>query len=73
MTKKAVGATRARYTMELGLEAVRMVKKGQSIAAVARFLDVVEPTLFNWVKVHKAGKLVGADTKPVSAEIQIVR
>lgn len=66
--KKTSSATRARYTMEFKLEAVRLVEKGQSIAAVARSLGVVDQTLFNWVKVHKAGKLVGADTKPVSAE-----
>jgi transposase len=68
MTKKKVGATRARYTTEFKLEAVRLVEKGQSIAAVARSLGVVDQTLFNWVKVHKAGKLSGADSKPVSAE-----
>ena len=68
MTKKTSSATRSRYTMEFKLEAVRLVEKGQSIAAVARSLGVVDQTLFNWVKVHKAGKLVGAGNKPVSAE-----
>ena len=57
--------TRARYTLEFKLEAVRLVEGGQSIAAAARTLGVVEQTLFNWVKAKKLGKLKGADSKPV--------
>ncbi len=49
-------------------EEVRLVDNGQSVAAVARTLGVVEKTLFNWVKAHKQGKLKGADSMPVSAE-----
>ena len=45
-----------------------MVGGGQSIAAAARTLGVVGQTLFNWVKAQRAGKLKGADSKPVSAE-----
>ena len=41
--------TRARYTLEFKQEAVRLVKGGQSIAAAARTLCIVEQTLFNWV------------------------
>jgi transposase-like protein len=59
---------RARYTLEFKQEAVRLVEGGQSIAAVARTLGVVDQTLFNWVKAHRAGKLTGADSKTVSAE-----
>ena len=59
---------RARYTLELKQEAVRLVEDGQSIAAVARTLGVVEQTLHNWVKAQRQGKLKGADSKPVSAE-----
>ena len=59
---------RARYTLEFKQEAVRLVEGGQSIAAAARTLGVVEQTLFNWVKAKKLGKLKGADSKPVSAE-----
>jgi transposase len=29
---------------------------------------VVDPTLFNWVKAKKLGRLSGTDSKPVSAE-----
>ena len=42
---------------------------GQSVAAAATTLGVVDQTLFNWVKIHRQGKLTGADSKaPVSAE-----
>ena len=61
-------APRARYTLEFKQEAVRLVEGGQSIAAVARTLGVVDQTLFNWVKAKREGKLSGADSKPVSAE-----
>ena len=61
-------ATRARYTLEFKLEAVRLVEGGQSIAATARALGVVDQTLFNWVKAKRQGRLEGAEGKPVSAE-----
>ena len=65
MTKTA----RARYTLEFKQEAVRLVEGGQSIAAAARTLGVVDQTLFNWVKAHRQGQLMGADSKVnVSAE-----
>ncbi|MFM9428064.1 transposase-like protein, partial [Variovorax sp. GrIS 2.14] len=60
--------TRARYTLEFKQEAVRLVDGGQSIAAAARTLGLVEQTLFNWVKAKREGKLSGADSKAVSAE-----
>lgn len=60
--------TRARYTLQFKQEAVRLVEGGQSIAAAARALGVVDQTLFNWVKAEREGKLAGADGKPVSAE-----
>ncbi len=58
MTKTA----RACYTLEFKQEAVRLVEGGQSIAAAARTLGLVEQTLFNWVKVKREGKLSGADS-----------
>jgi transposase-like protein len=70
MTKTA---QRARYTLEFKQEAVRLVEGGQSIAAAARSLGVVDQTLFNWVKAHRAGKLTGIDTKAVSAEQMEIR
>ena len=62
--------TRARYTLEFKQEAVRLVEAGQSIAAVARTLGVVDQTLFNWVKAQRQGQLKDvADSKvKVSAE-----
>ncbi len=60
---------RGRYTLEYKQEAVRLVESGQSIAAAARSLGVVEQTLFNWVKAHRVGTLKGAGEKPkVTAE-----
>jgi len=47
---------------------VRLVHGGQSIAAAARTLGVVEQTLFNWVKADRLSKLTGADSKAVSVE-----
>jgi transposase len=62
-------AKRGRYTLEFKQEAVRLVESGQSIAAAARSLGVVDQTLFNWVKAHREGKLMGARGKAqLSAE-----
>src|ERR1700722_14777422 len=63
-----VKAKRARYTLEFKLEAVRLVKNGQSLAAVSATLGLVQQTLHNWVKADREGKLVGAGAKPVSPE-----
>ena len=60
---------RGRYTLEFKQEAVRLVESGQSQAAAARNLGVVEQTLGNWVKAHRAGTLKGTSGKPlVTAE-----
>ena len=59
--------TRARYTLEFKQEAVRLVEGGQSIAASARTLGVVDQALFNWIKAQRQGRLKGVDSKPVSA------
>jgi transposase len=61
-------ATRARYTLEFKLEAVRLVKSGQSLTATAKILGIAEQTLHNWVKAEREGHLQGAGTKPVSPE-----
>jgi len=50
-------------------DAIRLVESGQSIAASAHSLGVVEQTLFNWVKAQRHGTLQGVDTnKAVSTE-----
>jgi transposase len=59
---------RAKYTLEFKREAVRLVENGQTIAGASRSLGVIEQTLFNWVKAHRNGALVGVDSKPVSSE-----
>jgi len=68
MTKPKTSTTRARYTLEFKQEAVRLVEGGQSIAAAACTLGLVDQTLFNWVKASRAGKLSGADSKLVTPE-----
>ena len=60
--------SRARYTLEFKLEAVRLVKAGQSMATTAKVLGVVEQTLYNWIKLNREGQLNGAGAKPVSPE-----
>jgi transposase len=56
------------YTQEYKLEAVRLVKNGQSMAAVAKILGIAEQTLYNWIKLDREGKLDGPGAKPVSPE-----
>jgi transposase InsO family protein len=59
---------RARYTLEFKLEAVRMVKGGQSLAAVSKILGIADQTLHNWLKANREGRLQGPGSKPVSPE-----
>ena len=65
MTEKG---TRAGYTLEFKLEAVRLVQGGQAKSVTAKVLGVPGPTLGNWVRLAAKGKLAGAGAKPVSAE-----
>jgi len=61
--------TRGRYTLEFKQEAVRLVESGHTMAAAARSLGVVEQTLGNWMKLHRAGRLKGSSGKhQVTAE-----
>jgi transposase len=59
MTKSI--SKRGRFTLEFKQEAARLVESGQSQAAVARSLGVVEQTLGNWVRENRAGKLERRD------------
>lgn len=61
------------YTYEFKQEAVRLVESGQRVSEAARSLGVVEQTLSNWVKAHKAGKLTanGRGSKLTAAQIEI--
>lgn len=56
------------YTAEFKELAVKRVKAGQGIGAVARELGLIEQTLRNWVKAAAAGKLNGAGAKMVTPE-----
>ena len=50
------------------------MESGQSIAAAARDLGVVEQTLFNWVKSHRAGTLMDQlDLKQIGARLSDAR
>ena len=60
--------SRARYTLEFKLEAVRLVKAGQSISAVAKTLQVSPQTLIAWVKKDKQGTLTLVKGKVVTEE-----
>lgn len=61
-------AKRAKYTLEFKQEAVRLVESGQTLAAAARSLGLVDQTLHNWVQAERKGELKGAEKKAVSAE-----
>src|SRR5665811_829011 len=52
-----VEMVRARYTLEFKQEAVRLVRSGQPISAVARSLGISDQTLHNWLKAEAAGRL----------------
>jgi transposase len=56
------------YTPEFKELAVNRVTAGQTPAAVARELGLIEQTLRNWVKAAKAGKLNGPGMKAVTPE-----
>ena len=59
---------RAQYTLEFKIEAVRLVRSGQSVAAVSATLGVSDQTLHNWVKADSRGLLKGTAARPVSPE-----
>ena len=59
---------RAQYTLEFKIEAVRLVRSGQSVAAVSATLGVSDQILHNWVKVDLRGLLKGTAARPVSPE-----
>ncbi len=56
------------YTAEFKELAVKRVKGGQGIGAVARELGISDQTLRNWVKAFDAGKLNGRQAKAVTPE-----
>jgi transposase len=56
------------YTVQFKELAVKRVKDGQGIGAVAKELGLVEQTLRNWVKAAKAGKLSAPGAKAITPE-----
>ena len=68
MSKRKDGQVRGRYTLEFKLEAVRLVKGGQSATVTAKVLGMPKQTLDNWVRLSEKGQLKGAGDKPVSPE-----
>ena len=68
MSKQNEAKSRARYTLEFKLEAVRLVKSGQEASVTARVLGVPKQTLSNWVRRAERGELKGTADRPVSAE-----
>lgn len=59
---------RQEYTAEFKELAVKRVKDGQGIGAVAKELGLIDQTLRNWVKAHDAGKLNGPGSRKVTLE-----
>jgi transposase len=59
---------RARYTLEFDLKAVRPVKAGLSVAAVAATLGVPPQSISNWVNAERESEFGGAGTKPASVK-----
>ena len=68
MSNRKDGQPRGRYTLEFKLEAVRLVKGGQSAAVTAKVLGIPNQTLDNWIRLNNKGELKGAGDKPVSPE-----
>lgn len=68
MSKKNGTQVRGKYTQAFMLEAVRLVKGGQSVSVTAKVLDMPSQTLGNWVRRSERGELIGAGGKPVSGE-----
>ena len=68
MSKRIDGQVRGKYTLEFKLEAVRLVKGGQSAAVTAKVLGIPNQTLDNWIRLSNKGQLKGAGDKPVSPE-----
>ena len=63
-----VKRTRARYTLEFKMEAVRLVKNGQSSADVAKILGVPKGSLENWIRWDEQGQLTGGKSQVISEE-----
>ncbi|WP_376777265.1 IS3 family transposase [Paraburkholderia youngii] len=68
-----MGNPRARYTLEFKVEAVRMVRNGQSQSATAKILGISTQTLNTLIKADDAGKLNGAGKQVSAGQMEIAR
>ena len=59
---------RARYTLEFKQEAVRLVRGGEKLSAVARTLGVSAQSLDNWVKAEASERLRDVRGKALTSE-----
>jgi transposase-like protein len=60
--------TRAKYTLEFKIEALRLMKGGQSVSDMVKMLGVPKGSLENWIRWEKAGVLAGTKDQVVSPE-----
>jgi len=60
--------TRAKYTLKFKMEAVRLVRNGQSSADVAKILGVPKGSLENWIRWDNLGQLTGSKSQVISQE-----
>ena len=70
MGHKKVGVPSRRYTSEFKIEAVRLAES-VGCSAASRRLGIPESSLFNWIKLERAGKLglsTGVSATPRSAK-----
>lgn len=59
---------RGKYTQEFKLEAVRLVRSGQSVGTTAKVLGIPKASLSNWVRLSEQGRALGDAAKPVTPE-----
>ena len=60
--------TRAKYTLEFKMEAVRLVRSGQSAADIAKILGLPKGSLENWIRWDDNGSLTSGKDKVISQE-----
>ena len=69
-----MGNRRRDFTPEFKEEAVKLViNTGRPVATVARELGIVEQTLGNWVKAHRARHEAGDEALTEEERVELVR
>ena len=65
---------RRKFTKEFKAEAVKLVlETGKPVAQVARDIDVVESSLFNWVKQARVDRGEGSPGQLTTEELDVLR